>query len=144
MIGFWDLQLAGAPPLLSLVVRGYRDNSMIASFDADGIVIAKYPFPPASVFPRGRVAFVAIRDVDSAAAPPEIRTIDGETLFVSAEQSDAFRDCVENAQLPVVRRIDVWDLLLEPFLDTEVTPEQQEQTLTTLNRIGFTLASSTF
>ena len=46
------------------------------------------------------------------------------------------RDCVENTQLSVVRRIDVWDLLLEPFLDTEFTPEQQEQTLTTLKRIG--------
>ena len=108
---------------------------MRATFDADGIVFAECPFPPASVFPDGRLAYSEIRDVDPDAAPPEIRTRNGETLFISAEQTAEFRDAIADTGLVVARRIDTWELLLEPFLDTEFTIEQQEQTLATLERI---------
>ena len=113
---------------------------MRATFDAHGIAFAKYPFPPASIYPHGRVAYSAIRDVDPDAAPPEVRTKDGETLFISAEQSAEFRDAIGNAELAVVRRVDVWDLLLEPFLDTELTAEEEERTMATLERLGVSRA----
>jgi hypothetical protein len=109
---------------------------MKAIFDSTGIHITQYPFPPASIYPHGRIECSAIRDVDPGAGPLEIRTRHGETLFVSAEQSDAFHDWIAKSQLPIVRRVDVWHLILEPFLDTEFTPEQQEQTLVALSDIG--------
>jgi len=109
---------------------------MKATFDSSGILISQYPFPPASIYPHGRIECSAIRDVDPSAGPLEIRTRNGETLFVSAEQSYVFHDWITNSQLPVVRRVDAWALILEPFLDTEFTPEQQEQTLAALGDIG--------
>jgi hypothetical protein len=109
---------------------------MIATFETDCILLGKYPFPSASIYPHGRVACASIRDVDPTAGPLEIRTNNGETLFVSAEQSADFQDWVTTMRLPIVRRIDAWHLLLEPFLDTDFTTEQQEQTLAALAGIG--------
>jgi hypothetical protein len=48
---------------------------MQVTFDAHGIAFAGSPFPPASVYPYGRLAYSAIRDVDPDAAPPEVRTL---------------------------------------------------------------------
>lgn len=109
---------------------------MKATFDPTGIVISQYPFPPASIYPQGRIECSDIRDVDPSTGPLEIRTRNGETLFVSAEQSDAFHDWITKSQLPVVRRVDSWHLILEPFLDTEFTLDDQERTLVALGRIG--------
>ena len=109
---------------------------MKATFDSNGILISQYPFPPASIYPHGRIECSAIRDVDPSAGPLEIRTRNGETLFVSAEQSDAFHDWITKSQLPIARRVDAWHLILEPFLDTEFTPDEQEQTLLALGNIG--------
>ena len=109
---------------------------MHATFDTRGISFTKYPFPAASVYRSGLLAYSAIRDVDPQAAPPEIRTFPGETLFVSAEQVDEFKAAIRTANLAIVRRFDVWDLLLEPFLDTEFTLQQQEQTLQVLEQAG--------
>lgn len=109
---------------------------MHATFDSDGVNFAKYPFPPASIYPHGRVACSAIRDVDPTAGPLEIRTNNGETLFVSAEQSDAFNDWIVACQIPIFRRLDVWHLILEPFLDTEFTADGQDATIVALGNIG--------
>jgi hypothetical protein len=109
---------------------------MKAIFDSTGINITQYPFPPASIYPHGRIECSDIRDVDPDAGPLEIRTRRGETLFVSAEQSDAFHDWITKSHFPIVRRVDAWHLILEPFLDTEFTSEQQKQTLVALRDIG--------
>jgi hypothetical protein len=109
---------------------------MKATFDSSGILISQYPFPPASIYPHGLIECSAIRDVDPSAGPLEIRTRNGETLFVSAEQSDAFHDWITKSQLAIVRRVDAWHLILEPCLDTEFTPDQHEQTLVVLDNVG--------
>ena len=40
----------------------------------------------------------------------------------------------------MVDRIDIWGLLLDPFLDTEFSREQQEQTLQLRGRCGISSA----
>jgi hypothetical protein len=57
----------------------------------------------------GMLAASAIRDADPAATPPEIR-----------------------------RRPDIWGDLLEPFVDTEFTPEDEAATLSRLRQTGLT------
>ena len=109
---------------------------MRVTFDAHGIAFTGYSFRPASVFPNGRLAYSAIRDVDPDAAPPEVRTLEGETLFISSEQAAEFRIMIAETRLTVVQRTDVWHLLLEPFLDTEITPDDQERTMAELRRLG--------
>ncbi|MGW6446274.1 hypothetical protein [Lentzea sp. NPDC055074] len=67
---------------------------------------------------------MTVRDV-STALRHEIRTVSGETLFLSWEDEPGlveFRGC---HGFPDVVRFDVWGNLFEPFLDTSFTDSQQ-------------------
>ena len=86
----------------------------------------------------GTVAASAICDADPAAAPPEIRTLSGETLFISAGQREELERFCRASQVPIRKRPDIWGGLLEPFVDTELTPEHKAATLTHLRRAGLT------
>jgi hypothetical protein len=86
----------------------------------------------------GTLAAAAIRDADPAAAPPEIRTLSGETLFVPAAQREELEQFCRACQIPVRKRPDIWGDLLEPFLDTLFTPEQEAVTLSRLRQAGLT------
>lgn len=110
---------------------------MRAIFHPDSIEFEDYPFASASVASGKRLPHDLIRDVDVSAAPPEIRTQQGETLFVSAEQREEFQAAVRAAGIPEVRRYDVWADLLEPYLDTEFTLEEQRETLARLQECGY-------
>jgi hypothetical protein len=107
-----------------------------ARFTKTGIEFDGYPFSAASVFPRGVAPYTNVRDVDPRAAPPEIRLESGETLFISATQRHALEEAIAQHGLEVVRRTDVWALLLEPYLDTEFSPEDQERTMELLESAG--------
>src|SRR5580700_4631101 len=73
----------------------------------------------------GTLAASAIRDADPAAAPPEIRTLSGDTLFVSAVQREELERFCRASQIPVRKRPDIWGDLLEPFVDTQPAPEHE-------------------
>ncbi|MFF8259133.1 hypothetical protein [Streptomyces virginiae] len=71
--------------------------------------------------PAGVLSAAAIREADPDAAPPEIRTLAGGILFVSAaHQAGLRRFCAANG-IPLRTRPYVWGDLLEPFLDTSST-----------------------
>lgn len=80
------------------------------------------------------VPATSVRDTDPDAFPPEIRTVEGETLFVPADRrGELERFCAVN-RIPRRPRPDVWGDLLEPFSDTGFTAEHQGATLTRLRR----------
>ncbi|RDI50937.1 hypothetical protein [Nocardia mexicana] len=115
----------------------------MVSFTTDAIDFADYPFPGASVHPGGPVTLDRIRDVDWRAWPPEIRTVDGETLFIPAEfESELASFCRRNS-IDRVARPDIWADLLEPFLDTWFDPEDQQRTLRRLSDAGLSAAEIT-
>ena len=97
---------------------------MDAHFDRDGITWDEYPFAGSTVFPRGRIAWSAVRDVEPDTAPPEVRTRASETLFVPAPHSEELRVQAEAAGIATVRTPDPWGLLLEPFLDLSFDPDE--------------------
>jgi hypothetical protein len=86
----------------------------------------------------GTLAASAILDADPAAAPPEIRTLSGETLFVSAVQREDLERFCRASQIPIRKRPDIWGDLLEPFVDTKLTPEYEAVTLSRLRQAGLT------
>ncbi len=91
----------------------------------------------------GLLAAAAIQDADPAAAPPEIRTKSAETLFVSAAQRQDLEQFCHASRIPICKRPDVWGDLLEPFTDTQLTPEQEAATLNRLGHAGLTNAEIT-
>jgi hypothetical protein len=90
----------------------------------------------------GTLAAAAIRDADPAAAPPEIRTLSGETLFVSAVQREDLKRFCQASQIPVRKRPDIWGDLLDPFLGTPVPPHHEAATLSRLHEAGLTRAEA--
>lgn len=98
------------------------------------IEFSNYPYPPASIYPAGSITVEQIEDVGITCAPPEIRLKRGETIFVAATAREGLRAWCQNNSISLVDRIDVWGLLLDPFLDTEFTTQEQQQTIATLAR----------
>jgi hypothetical protein len=78
----------------------------------------------------------AFQDADPAATPPEIRTVSGDTLFISARQRAELERFCQLNHVPIRKRPDVWGDLLEPFLDTEFTTEDEAATLSRLLKSG--------
>ena len=113
-----------------------ENELMKVTFGPESIVFRKYPFPGSSVYRDGNFSYESIRDVDPDAKYAEIRTLDGETLFVSDEQRADFLKVIGDKSLAVVARPDIWGLILEPFLDTEFTAAQTEHTLKKLAEFG--------
>lgn len=88
-------------------------------FKENGIAFSDYPYPPASVYPSGFIFYDSIREVLVNQAPPEIRTHDGEVLFVSAVLKNDLLAAAAKNRISLISRVDVWCFILEPFLDTE-------------------------
>ncbi|MEU9302419.1 hypothetical protein [Streptomyces sp. NPDC048269] len=88
------------------------------------------------LLPDGVLRASAVRAGDPAAAPPEIRTVAGDTVFVPAPQRAELERFCEDNGIPRVRRPDVWGELLEPFLDTAFGPDHQAATLDRPERLG--------
>ncbi|MBI4850886.1 MAG: hypothetical protein HY819_03570 [Acidobacteria bacterium] len=98
-------------------------------FRPEGIFFQNYIFKAASVYPSGLVSYTNIQEILPAAFPPEIRTKQGEILFIPAELKRELERVAQINQIPLVSRVDVWSYILDPFLDTEFSPEDQENTL---------------
>lgn len=91
-----------------------------ASVDAGGISFGLADGSPELAYAGQRISWAEVRDVDPGAAPPEVRTVDGRTVFVDARRRDALADAARAAGVAIVERPDVWDRLLQPFLDTDM------------------------
>ncbi|WP_410873300.1 hypothetical protein [Nocardia sp. A7] len=100
------------------------------------IRFADYPFAGASVYPDGVIAISEIADADPRALPPQVRTVDGETLFLRAADRPALDEFCRRNGIETHRGPDIWGDLLEPFLDTSFDAEDQRATDTRLHRAG--------
>jgi len=100
-----------------------------------GIRFHGYPFPGASVYPAGFLRWETVKEIDPDCAPPELRT-DREVIFVTAPHRARLLDEACRRGIPVVRRVDVWGLILEPFVDTSFELPHRLRTLRTLQRNG--------
>ncbi len=93
-------------------------------FEPRALVLEGYPFERGG---RGaRLEAGELVDVSVGWFPPAVLTRDGEFVFVPATRAGELRAFALEHRLPFVRRLDVWSLLLEPFLDTELTEESSE------------------
>src|SRR6185436_16892825 len=100
-------------------------------FSETGIAFSQYPYPAASLAATATVAWSQVVSIDSTATPPEIRVV-GEILFVPAPMREALVEWSGRHSVAQVRYIDVWALLLEPFLDTEFNDDDADRTLRVL------------
>ncbi|MGC0318263.1 hypothetical protein QBC98_006780 [Kitasatospora acidiphila] len=123
-------------PLVSPVIGQDGRVNLHVVFAGDHVRLPKSAVVPAGSALGGTIPAAAVRDADPQAAPPEIRTVSGATLLVPAEQRAELENFCAANRIPLRSRPDVWGDLLEPFLDTEFTPERQAVTQARLRRAG--------
>lgn len=109
---------------------------MEVTFGEDNIRFLSYDFPGATVHPTGSLVAAQVRDADWTTAPPEIRTVLGETLFIPREQQAELEQFCRRNHIKKKHRPDTWSDLLEPFLDTWFDPDDEQATEQRLRQAG--------
>lgn len=99
--------------------------------ETDRIVVKDYLFNPAVTM----LTVKGIRDINLSSFPPTIRVGD-ELIFVPAPQKGALAVFANTHQIPIVKREDIWGLILEPFLDTDYTKDNDEKLAVWLEKLG--------
>ncbi|HEX5541715.1 MAG TPA: hypothetical protein VFX60_09145 [Micromonospora sp.] len=99
--------------------------------DAGGVRLAWHRECPESRYCGRNIPWSRVWDADPGESPPQLRLVDGRTVFISAEYREELATAVSDAGVPVVERYDVWGDLLQPFLDTDydIWREECEQRL---------------
>ncbi|MDH5605616.1 MAG: hypothetical protein OEY93_01900 [Anaerolineae bacterium] len=105
-------------------------------FQAKVIEILNYPYPPSSVTQKSYLSPLEIDEIDPEKVMPEIRLKTGEILFFPAGLRSKLQKFARRHQIPLIKRVDVWSLILEPFLDRDFLEEQDLQTKETLKGLG--------
>jgi hypothetical protein len=103
----------------------------------DKIICADYPFKPSVAFQKKIINPSDISGIDVQASPPTIR-VGRELVFASAKDKHKLQSFAHKHHIPLERRDDIWDWVLEPFLDTEYTLETHERLNIRLAAYGLT------
>ncbi|MFX1451048.1 MAG: hypothetical protein ACFFCM_09410 [Promethearchaeota archaeon] len=104
-------------------------------FHSDKIEFVDYDFLPASVYPNKKIDAKEILEVDINQAPPTLR-IKNELIFISAVKSNELEAFAQKNNIKIIKRFDIWHSILEPFLDTQFSEAQQQETLQNLKKFG--------
>ena len=90
------------------------------------IKINNYPFEPAVVYKQKTIEATEISNIDIESAPPTIQ-IANELIFISAEHREALKRFADKNKIDIIKHPFIWNWILEPFLDTNFTPEHKER-----------------
>jgi hypothetical protein len=93
-------------------------------FEPKALVLEGYPFDRGAR--SARIEAKQLVDVSVGWFPPAVLTKEGEFVFVPAPKANELRAFATENGVPFVSRLDIWSLLLDPFLDTELTAQQHE------------------
>jgi hypothetical protein len=99
------------------------------------IKITKYPFEPSIVYPEKTLPAKDIKAI--CYSHPITLKVENEFIFISREQLEAIQIFVANHNIPIIEQNWNWSWLLEPYLDTEYTAEDDEKITNLLIENGF-------
>ena len=113
---------------------------------SDFIEFIKYPFMCSSVCKKKELSATDIVDVtDRYFAPPAIRTVHGELIFVPFQaekegEDEKLPSFYASNNIPVRKVTDIWDIINDPFLDTEHSEDFKEKGYKQLEKCGVSRA----
>ncbi len=112
-------------------------------FHPSHIAFPDYPIRFASVAKNPQLNAADIAEVRLQRWPPEVVTRGGEVLFVPRRDQLHLDLFARVNHIPIIVRQDVWGLVNEPCLDTEIDPASQKRTLEMLQESGFSTGEVT-
>jgi hypothetical protein len=104
-------------------------------FDTDYLTFKNYLFDNSFVSINSKITAKDIINICVTSYPPTIR-IDNELIFISAEYRQAISAFADRNKISLSERVELWDWILEPFLDTEFTDEHKERLYNLLEKYG--------
>lgn len=107
------------------------------SINSNTIHFDNYPFAPSIAFNKKTLSADEMVNIHLKGMPPAIR-IGGELIFVPATMDTELAGFATANHIPVVDRKDLWDWLLQPFLDTEYDWKMHERLNGQLATYGLT------
>lgn len=103
----------------------------------DFLKIDKYPFEPSIAYRQPIIKANQIDELNSLSYPPTIK-VGNELIFLTREKKDELEAFATRNNVAIVVRPVIWTWILEPFLDTEYTPETDEKAMDFLGNYGLT------
>ena len=103
------------------------------TFDNDFLTVKNYPFENSVVSANSKLRSKDIVSICIKSFPPTIRVGD-ELIFISAKQKENLTAFADRNKITISDRIELWDWILEPFLDTEFTDEHKERLYNLLDK----------
>lgn len=77
-----------------------------------------------------------INEVNLQTFPPSLLIHHKEVIFLPRISKEELKDFATRNQLPLSQRFDIWNAIIEPFLDTEFDEEEKQATLRQLGLNG--------
>ncbi|WP_298312307.1 hypothetical protein [uncultured Aquimarina sp.] len=100
------------------------------------IFISNYPFEPSIAYPEKLIKATKIDTICVDFGTLKIKIKD-DIIFVSAEKKDQLKMFAERNNIPLIPYSWNWDWILEPYLDTEFTEENNKRITARLLENGF-------
>ena len=101
----------------------------------DQILITDYPLEPSIVYPKNQITAHEIDSICIEFGPCKIHC-KGDIIFVSAEKKEALKEFAEANKIELSQHSWNWDWILEPYLDTEFTEENNKRVIDRLHENG--------
>ncbi|WP_133240874.1 hypothetical protein [Marixanthomonas spongiae] len=99
------------------------------------IEISYYPFEPSIAYPDKTIKANEIDSLSVDFGTCKIY-VDNDIIFVSAEKKEQLKEFAKNNKIKLTKHSWNWDWILEPYLDTEFTQENEQRVLERLKENG--------
>ena len=103
----------------------------------DFLKIENYPFEPSIAYRQSVFKIDQIDDIDFKSYPPTFR-IGNELIFLPSEKKVELEDFAKKNNIKTVERPMIWNWILEPFLDTELTTDTDQRLTKLLENYSLT------
>ena len=99
------------------------------------IIIEKYPFLPSFANKKNQILSTEIDGICFKSFPPKLK-IKNELIFIETKKQHELQKFAERNNIEVFETNGNWEMLLEPFLDTENSEEVNNRIYKRLNENG--------
>lgn len=100
------------------------------------ILIADYPFEPSIAYSQKSFSSKEITAICVEFGVCRIY-VRGDIVFISAEKKEDLKKFAERNYIKLIEKSWVWDWILEPYLDTELSSDMEKQIANRLEEKGF-------
>ena len=95
----------------------FKDYSRINIAD-NYIMVEEYLFDPSIVYTNKILKSSDIENIDISSFPPTLK-VENDLIFVSFELKSELIEFARKNNIPVIKRMNIWGKILEPFLDKQ-------------------------